>query len=116
MLALRAEGRLDRLRILDLTNCTFEEGDASNLHTVEDESFDLLVSIFGAMFAPDQSKAAAELLRVCRPGGRIGMANWPPEGLIGGGMFATIAVPESPPFSISSGVSRFSPPFEVVWQ
>ena len=68
----------------------FVEGDAQAL-PFDDASFDVVLSTFGAMFAPDQEKTAAELLRVCRPGGRIGMANWTPEGLIGGGMFAIIA-------------------------
>ncbi len=48
----------------------------------EDESFDVVLSTFGAMFAPDQQRAADELLRVCRPGGRVGMANWVPDGLM----------------------------------
>jgi SAM-dependent methyltransferase len=48
----------------------------------EDESFDVVLSTFGAMFAADQQRAADELLRVCRPGGRIGMANWVPNGLM----------------------------------
>jgi hypothetical protein len=54
------------------------------------------MSIFGAMFAADQEKAAAELLRVCRPGGRIGMANWTPEGEVGT-MFQTTAKHAPPP-------------------
>lgn len=49
----------------------------------EDESFDVVTSTFGAMFAPDQQKVADELLRVCRSGGRIGMANWVPDSVIG---------------------------------
>lgn len=48
-----------------------------------DASFDAVLSTFGVMFTPDQAKAAAELARVCRPGGRIGLANWTPEGFIG---------------------------------
>jgi SAM-dependent methyltransferase len=48
----------------------------------EDASFDVVLSTFGAMFAPDQQRAADELVRVCRPGGRIGMANWSPGGLM----------------------------------
>ena len=58
------------------------EGDAEDL-PVEDGSFDSVISIFGTMFAPDQERAAAELLRATRPGGRIGMANWTPQGLVG---------------------------------
>lgn len=56
----------------------FQEGDTENIPFV-DASFDVVLSTFGAMFAPDQEKAAAEMLRVCRPGGRIGMANWTPD-------------------------------------
>src|SRR6478672_11112154 len=59
----------------------FVEGDAQEL-PFEDAKFDVVLSTFGAMFAPDQAKTAAELLRVCRPGGRIGMANWTPDGLV----------------------------------
>jgi len=67
-----------RAQHLGLTNCTFEEGDASNLAGVGDASFDLLVSIFGAMFAPRPFDTAAEMVRVVRPGGRIVMGNWIP--------------------------------------
>ena len=59
-------------------------------------TFDVAMSIFGAMFAPDQPKAAAELLRVVKPGGRIGMANWTPDGAVGT-MFKTIAKHAPPP-------------------
>jgi ubiquinone/menaquinone biosynthesis C-methylase UbiE len=78
----------------------FVEGDAQAL-PFDDASFDVVLSTFGAMFAPDQEKTAAELLRVCRSGGRIGMANWTPEGLIGGGMFAVIAKHAPPPPGIN---------------
>jgi ubiquinone/menaquinone biosynthesis C-methylase UbiE len=61
-----------------LTNCTFREGDASNLNELEDESFDLVVSIFGAMFAPRPFDVAKEMVRVIRKGGRIVMGNWIP--------------------------------------
>lgn len=67
----------------------FVEGDAQAL-PFEDGSFDYVLSTFGAMFAPDQERTAAELLRVCRPGGRIGMANWTPQGFVGK-MFRTVA-------------------------
>ncbi|OWJ96197.1 SAM-dependent methyltransferase [Pseudomonas sp. A46] len=60
----------------------FHVADAENL-PFADASFDLVLSTFGVMFTPDQEKAAAELARVCRPGGRIGLANWTPEGFIG---------------------------------
>src|SRR5437762_3147875 len=61
-----------------LTNCRFQEGDASNLHELADQSFDLVVSIFGAMFAPRPFDVAKELVRVTRAGGRIVMGNWIP--------------------------------------
>src|SRR5258705_9915561 len=62
-----------------LTNCKFQEGDASNLHGLKDNSFDLVVSIFGAMFAPKPSDVAKEMVRVSRPGSRIVMGNWIPN-------------------------------------
>jgi ubiquinone/menaquinone biosynthesis C-methylase UbiE len=62
-----------------LTNCKFQEGDATNLHELEDNSFDLVVSIFGAMFAPRPFDAAKEMVRVTKPGGRIVMGNWIPN-------------------------------------
>jgi SAM-dependent methyltransferase len=74
----------------------FIEGDAQAL-PFDDGSFDYVISTFGAMFAPDQEKTAAELLRVCRPGGKIGMANWPPRGLVGGGIFKITAAHAPPP-------------------
>ena len=58
------------------------EGDAEHLD-LDDASFDVVLSTFGVMFTPDQEQAARELLRVCRPGGRIGLANWTPTGFIG---------------------------------
>jgi ubiquinone/menaquinone biosynthesis C-methylase UbiE len=61
-----------------LTNCKFQEGDASNLQDLKDHSFDLVVSIFGAMFAPKPFDVAKEMVRVTRPGGRIIMGNWIP--------------------------------------
>jgi len=61
-----------------LTNCKFQEGDASNLHDLEDQAFDLVVSIFGAMFAPKPFDVAREIVRVTRHGGRIVMGNWIP--------------------------------------
>lgn len=64
---------------LGLTNCTFQEGDASDLRPVPDQSFDLVVSFFGAMFAPKPFEVAKEMVRVTRPGGRIVMGNWIPD-------------------------------------
>lgn len=68
-----------RAQSLGLANCRFQEGDASDLHELEDDSFDLVVSIFGAMFAPRPFDVAKELVRVTRPGGRIVMGNWIPN-------------------------------------
>src|SRR6516225_1867728 len=62
-----------------LANCRFQEGDASNLHDLKDRSFDLVVSIFGAMFAPLPFDVAKEMVRVTRAGGRIVMGNWIPN-------------------------------------
>lgn len=59
-----------------LTNCRFQEGDASNLEGLADHTFDLVISMFGAMFAPRPFDVAKEMVRVTRPGGRIVMANW----------------------------------------
>ena len=59
-----------------LANCRFEEGDATDLHELEDDQFDLVLSIFGAMFAPRPFDVAKEIVRVTRPGGRIVMGNW----------------------------------------
>jgi ubiquinone/menaquinone biosynthesis C-methylase UbiE len=67
-----------RARTLGLSNCSFEEGDATNLHALGDNKFDLVVSIFGAMFAPKPFDVAKEMVRVTKPGGRIVMGNWIP--------------------------------------
>jgi len=85
----RERAAADRLEI------EFIEGDAENL-PCDDAEFDVVISIFGAMFAPDQEQTAAELLRVCKPGGRIGMANWIPDGSVGR-MFMTVAKHAPPP-------------------
>jgi ubiquinone/menaquinone biosynthesis C-methylase UbiE len=61
---------------------TFQEADAEAL-PFADASFDVVLSTFGVMFAPNQQQAASELIRVCRPGGKIGLANWTPESFIG---------------------------------
>jgi SAM-dependent methyltransferase len=73
----------------------FVEGDAVEL-PFGDGEFDVVISIFGSMFAPDQGRAAAELLRVCKPDGRIGMANWVPDSGVGK-MFMTVAGHAPPP-------------------
>jgi SAM-dependent methyltransferase len=67
-----------RARAEGLANCRFQEGDATNLSELADQSFDLVVSIFGAMFAPNPFAVAKEMVRVTRPGGRIVMGNWIP--------------------------------------
>ena len=67
-----------RAQQMGLTNIRFEEGDACDLANVPDKSFDLVVSIFGAMFAPRPNDVAASLVRVTKPGGRIVMGNWIP--------------------------------------
>ena len=61
---------------LGLSNCTFREGDATRLEGIADRSFDVVVSIFGAMFAPRPFDVAKEMVRVTKPGGRIVMGNW----------------------------------------
>lgn len=76
------------------------EADAEAL-PFDDESFDIVVSTFGVMFTPDQDRAAAELLRVCRRGGKIGLANWTPDGFIGQ-LFKTIGRHLPPPAGLRS--------------
>jgi len=66
----------------DGQDVTFRIADAENL-PFDDGSFDAVISTFGVMFAPNQARAADEMMRVCRPGGRIGLANWTPDGFIG---------------------------------
>ena len=78
----------------------FQEADAEAL-PFDDASFDAVVSTFGVMFAPDHAKSAPELLRVCRPGGRIGLANWTPEGFIGQ-LFKTLGKHVTPPAGVQS--------------
>lgn len=78
----------------------FQTADVENL-PFADASFDAVVSTFGAMFSPDQERTAAELVRVCRSGGRIGLANWTPEGFIGQ-MFKAIGKYLPPPTGVKS--------------
>lgn len=68
-----------RAQAQGLANCRFQEGDATDLHELKDQTFDLVVSIFGAMFAPKPFDVAKEMVRVTRPGGRIVMGNWIPN-------------------------------------
>jgi ubiquinone/menaquinone biosynthesis C-methylase UbiE len=74
----------------------FEEGDAEDL-PYEDGEFDLVVSMFGAMFAPRPECVAAELTRVCKPGGLIAMANWTPDGFVGKSFRVTAELAPPPP-------------------
>src|SRR3954463_470686 len=68
-----------RAKELGLSNCRFQEGSATNLHQLADDSFDVTISIFGSMFAPQPFDVAKEQVRVTRPGGRIIMGNWIPN-------------------------------------
>ncbi|CAG1008955.1 hypothetical protein BURK1_03597 [Burkholderiales bacterium] len=84
----------------DRLDIEFREADAEAL-PFADESFDAVVSTFGVMFTPDQDRAASEMLRVCARGGRIGLANWTPEGFIGQ-LFKTIGKHVPPPAGVRS--------------
>jgi ubiquinone/menaquinone biosynthesis C-methylase UbiE len=86
----RARAKADGLLVI------FQEADAENL-PFADASFDVVLSTFGVMFTPDQEQAARELMRVCRPGGKIGMDTWTPESFVGR-LFKTIGkyVPPAP--------------------
>jgi SAM-dependent methyltransferase len=68
-----------RVQVHGLTNLRFQEGDATDLAGLQDDMFDLVISIFGAMFAPKPFDVAREMIRVTRPGGRIVMGNWIPN-------------------------------------
>jgi ubiquinone/menaquinone biosynthesis C-methylase UbiE len=78
----------------------FRQADAEAL-PFPDASFDVVVSTFGVMFTADQDKAATELLRVCKPGGKVGLANWTPEGFIGR-LFKTLGKHLPPPAGVKS--------------
>jgi ubiquinone/menaquinone biosynthesis C-methylase UbiE len=90
----RRRAEADRLPI------TFQTADAENL-PFADEQFDVILSTYGVMFAPNQERAASELLRVVRQGGRIGLANWTPEGFIGQ-LFKVVASFVPPPAGLRS--------------
>ncbi|MNX27687.1 Ubiquinone/menaquinone biosynthesis C-methyltransferase UbiE [compost metagenome] len=90
----RERAAAERLKI------EFQEADAEAL-PFPDAGFDAVMSTFGVMFTPDQDKAAAELIRVCRPGGKIGLANWTPDGFIGQ-VFKTIGKHLPPPAGVKS--------------
>jgi SAM-dependent methyltransferase len=90
----RQRAAADRLKI------EFREADAEAL-PFEDRSFDVVVSTFGVMFTPNQAQAAAEMARVCRTGGKIGLANWTPDGFIGQ-LFKTLGKHVAPPAGVQS--------------
>lgn len=96
---------LDKARaraIADGLEADYRVADAENLPFADGE-FDVAVSTFGVMFAPDQTRAASEMLRVVRPGGRIGMANWTPQGFIGQ-LFKVQSAYVPPPPGVTSPV------------
>ena len=96
-------GLLDRARARADAEClavTFQQADAENL-PFADASFDVVLSTFGVMFTPNQDKAARELARVCRAGGRIGLANWTPASMIGE-LFKLIGKYFPPPAGVKS--------------
>jgi SAM-dependent methyltransferase len=90
----RARAEAERLPV------TFREADAEDL-PFPDASFDVVLSTYGVMFTPDQDRAAAEMARICRPGGRIGLANWTPGGFIGE-LFKVIGRYVPPPAGLRS--------------
>jgi SAM-dependent methyltransferase len=90
----RERARAERLDV------EFAEADAEAL-PYDDGAYDAVLSVFGAMFAPDQPRAAAELVRVCRPGGLIALASWTPEGFLGD-WFRTTAAHVPPPAGVAS--------------
>ncbi len=81
-------------------NIDFRQADAEAL-PFADSTFDIVVSTFGVMFTPNQERAAAEMIRVCRPSGKIGLANWTPDGFIGQ-LFKTIGKHLPPPAGVKS--------------
>jgi SAM-dependent methyltransferase len=99
--ALLERGRL-RAEADGLDNVTFEFADAEAL-PYPDASFDVVLSTFGVMFAPDHEQTARELSRVCKPGGRIGLANWTPTGFLGQ-LFRTVGAYVPPPPGVRSPV------------
>ena len=90
----RERARAERLPI------TFQVADAEQL-PFPDDSFDVVLSTYGVMFAPDQDRAASELLRVVKPGGRIGLANWTPDGFVGR-LFVVMSAFVPPPAGLRS--------------
>lgn len=92
----RERAKADRLTV------EFREADAENL-PFPDASFDVVLSTFGVMFTANHARASSELVRVCRPGGKIGMANWTPEGFIGN-LLKTVVKFVPPPAGVTSPV------------
>jgi ubiquinone/menaquinone biosynthesis C-methylase UbiE len=90
----RTRAEADRLSVI------FREADAEAL-PFDDASFDVVLSTFGVMFTPNHQQAADEMIRVCRPGGKIGLANWTPESFIGQ-LFKTIGKHVPPPAGVQS--------------
>src|SRR5689334_13746836 len=90
---------------------SFEVADAENL-PFADGAFDVVLSTFGVMFTPEHHRAAQELLRVTRSGGRIGLANWTPEGFLGG-LFGVVGHFVAPPPGVSSPLLWGSEPYIV---
>jgi ubiquinone/menaquinone biosynthesis C-methylase UbiE len=105
--ALLARGR--RRAEAEGVTVEFLEGDAEAI-PFPDGGFDAALSVFGSMFAPDHGQAAAELLRVVRPGGRIGLATWIPDGFIGE-MLKTVAAHVPPPAGVPSPILWGSQPY-----
>jgi SAM-dependent methyltransferase len=104
-------GLLDRAReraAAEHLDIEFAEGDAEAL-AFPDGSFDAVFSVVGAMFAPDQEKTAAELVRVCRPGGLVALANWTPDGFLGD-MFRVLGRRVPPPPGLRAPVEWGSEP------
>lgn len=106
--ALLERGR-ERAAAERLHGIDFREADAEAL-PFDDASFDAVLSTFGCMFAPNPPRVASELLRVCRPGGRIAMANWTPEGFIGQ-VFKTLGRRVPPPAGVTSPALWGSSPY-----
>jgi SAM-dependent methyltransferase len=92
--------RARRRAAVESLHATFVEGDAEDLPAA-DGAFDAVTSVFGVMFAPDAGRAAAELVRVCRPGGVVALANWTPEGYLGA-MFSVLGRHVPPPAGVPS--------------
>jgi ubiquinone/menaquinone biosynthesis C-methylase UbiE len=91
-------GRARERAVAERVPARFEVGDCEEI-PFADNTFDVVLSVYGSMFAPDVEKAASELVRVCKPGGRIGMGNWTPSGFWGQA-FALVARHLPPPAGV----------------